>query len=337
LQGAVSPFSNHIRSYAAPSATSNVANATPTEILSYVQPQTNHNGGFIGFSPNNGLLYILTGDGGGGNDLDFDGDSDGHTPGTGNAQDITGNLLGKILRVDVNGDDFMGDDTKNYAVPPSNPFVGQTGDDEIFAYGMRNPFRANFDRANGDLWIGDVGQSAREEIDRLPGTSAGGENFGWRLREGFIPNPSNVGGAKPPGNVDPVYDYPRTGTFGGTVVTGGLIYRGPDPTLQGKYFFADSNNTPSASDDKFWMFDPTNPSGTVTSITSLLTPDTGTPGFPVAFGEDASGNAYIVYLSGSVYRIKTNVVTPADFDSDADVYAEELAARRTGFGMTGPG
>src|SRR6185503_4892451 len=125
---------------------------------SFVQPQSNHNGGWIGFSPNNPYLYIATGDGGGSDDT-----GTGHTVGTGNAQDITTNLLGKILRVDVNGDAFPADTNKNYAIPPSNPYIGVTGDDEIFAYGLRNPFRAGFDRATGDLWIGDVGQNAREE------------------------------------------------------------------------------------------------------------------------------------------------------------------------------
>jgi glucose/arabinose dehydrogenase len=329
FQNAVSPFSTHIREYSAPSATANVADPAPTAILNFIQPQSNHNGGYIGFGPNDDYLYVLSGDGGGGDDV-----GDGHTPGTGNAQDITSNFLGKILRVDVNGDDFPTDAAKNYAIPPTNPFVGITGDDEIWAYGLRNPFRGSFDRANGDLWVGDVGQTAREEIDRQLGTSPGGENYGWRLREGTIQTPGSVGGAKPPGNVDPVYDYPRTGTFGGTVVTGGNVYRGPDPTLQGKYFFADSNNSFDVADDKFWTFDPANPSGTVASIKSLLTPDVGSPAFPVAFGEDAVGNLYIVYLNGNVYRIKTNALTPGDFDADADVDADDFAVWKAGFGTT---
>ena len=109
--------------------------------------------------------------------------------------------------MDVNGDAFPADANKNYAIQPTNPYVGVRGDDEIFAYGLRNPFRAGFDRATGDLWIGDVGQSAREEIDFLSASSAGGENYGWRLREGTIATPTGgVGGSTPPGNVEPVYD-----------------------------------------------------------------------------------------------------------------------------------
>jgi hypothetical protein len=225
----------------------------------------------------------------------------------------------------------------NYAVPPTNPFVGETGDDEIWAYGLRNPFRDSFDRASGDLWIGDVGQSAREEIDFQPASSTGGENYGWRLREGTIATPSGgVGGAKPPGAVDPVYDYNRDNDpFGGTVVTGGYVYRGPDPTLQGQYFFLDSRNSPVTTDDNYWMFDPADPFETVVNIDSQMTPDVGSTQFPVSFGEDAVGNLYIAYLiSGSVYRVATDALTPGDFDADADVDADDLAAWSAGFGLT---
>jgi glucose/arabinose dehydrogenase len=281
------------------------------EILTYAQPQTNHNGGWIGFSPNDGYLYIASGDGGGGND-----DDAGHTPGTGNAQDTTNNLLGKMLRIDVDGDDFPADAARNYAIPLTNPFragVGapgdDVGDDEIWSFGLRNPFRASFDRLTGDLWIGDVGQGQREEIDFQPAASTGGENYGWRLREGLIQTPG-VGGARPPGNVDPVYDYDRNNDqFGGTVVSGGYVYRGPDPSLHGKYFFLDSRSSPQTTDDNYWMFDPADPFGTVQNIDSLLAPDVGSVMFPVSFGEDAIGNLYIAYIaSGEVYRIATSVI-----------------------------
>jgi glucose/arabinose dehydrogenase len=305
LANGVTPFSTHVREYMV-SGNPNIADpASARSILSFEQPQNNHNGGWIGFHPNNHYLYVATGDGGGSDDNDA-----GHTAGTGNAQDITGNLLGKILRVDVDGDDFPADTNKNYAIPPANPFVGVTGDDEIFAYGLRNPFRAGFDRVTGDLWIGDVGQSAREEIDFLPASSAGGENYGWRLREGTIATPSGgVGGTPPAGNVEPVYDYNRDADdFGGTVVTGGYVYRGPDPTLQGRYFFLDSRSSASAADDNYWILDPADPYGTVQNIDGLLTPDVGSPMFPVSFGEDQTGNLYIAYLvSGDVYRIGTTV------------------------------
>jgi glucose/arabinose dehydrogenase len=308
---ATSPFSTQIREWTV-SANPNVANATFNTLLSIPRPQNNHVGGWIGFSPvtSDANLYIASGDGGGGDDNDA-----GHTAGIGNAQDITDNLLGKMLRINVDGDDFPADAAKNYAIPSSNPFTAgkpnAVGDDEIWAYGLRNPFRNSFDRTTGDLWIGDVGQSAREEIDFQAANFAGGANYGWRLREGMIATPSGgVGGAKPVDNVDPVYDYNRDNDpFGGTVVTGGHVYRGPDPTLQGRYFFADSRSSPTAADDNYWTFDPADPYGTVTNIDALLTPDTGSVQFPVSFGEDGMGNLYIAYLgSGEVYRINTDVV-----------------------------
>lgn len=297
---------SHIREFEVSADPSVADPGSLRQILSFSQPQANHNGGWIGFSPNDGYLYIATGDGGGSND-----NASGHTSDIGNAQDTTNNLLGKMLRIDVNGDDFPGDPDRNYAIPSTNPFVGMTGDDELWAYGLRNPFRASFDRLTGDLWIGDVGQSAREEIDFQPASSTGGENYGWRLREGTIATPSGgVGGPPPAGNVDPVYDYDRsTGPFGGTIVTGGYVYRGPDPSLQGIYFFLDSRSSSGTADDNYWMFDPVDPLGTVTNIDSLLTPDTGSAEFPVSFGEDAVGNLYIAYLtSGEVYRIVLQTV-----------------------------
>ena len=324
-----SPLISRIREFEVSATDPSVANAgSLREILNFDQPQANHNGGWIGFSPNDGYLYMMSGDGGGGNDT-----GTGHTSGTGNAQDITNNLLGKALRIDVNGDGFPADGASNYAIPPTNPFVGETGDDEIWAYGLRNPFRASFDRLTGDLWIGDVGQSAREEIDFQPANSDGGENYGWRLREGLIQTPT-VGGPKPPDNVDPVYDYDRDNDpFGGTVVTGGYIYRGPDPSLQGKYFFLDSRNDADTSNDNYWMFDPADPFGTVANIDSLMTPNVGSALFPVSFGEDAVGNLYIAYIgSGEVFRIATNEQIAGDYDADGDVDGADYLVWKETFG-----
>jgi glucose/arabinose dehydrogenase len=341
--GATSPFSVHIQEYTTdPSVAPHLRTTAPASslrrIIDIVHPHANHNAGWIGFSPNDGYLYVPTGDGGGnGNDLDndgsdTDGDVGGHTQGTGNAQDTTSNLLGKVLRLDVNGDDFPGNSNKNYAIPASNPFTaaGDDRDDEIWAYGLRNPFRGSFDRATGDLWIGDVGQGTREEVNRQPGSSDGGENYGWRLREGAIQNPHPVvGGPRPADNVDPVYDYGRSGTFGGNIVLGGHVYRGPDPTLQGKYLFGDTGA------NKFWMFDPANPYGTVTNIQPLLTPNVGSPNGPVAYGEDLAGNLYITFLySGDVYKIVTNAFTPGDFNADAVVDGLDMSVWSANFGST---
>jgi len=157
--------------------TADIADASSARnILSITQPFSNHNAGWIGFGQDN-LLYVATGDGGGAFDPQ------------GNSQDITNNLLGKILRIDIDADDFGTDPSRNYAIPDSNPFVGQTGDDEIFAYGLRNPYRNSFDRQTGDLYIADVGQGQREEIDvLLSGTS--GQNYGWAERSIAAQSPS---------------------------------------------------------------------------------------------------------------------------------------------------
>jgi glucose/arabinose dehydrogenase len=348
------PFSSYIREYTAPSASSPTANPTFTPILNFTQPQANHNGGWIGFGPNDGYLYIASGDGGNGNDQ-----GTGHTEPGGNAQDITSNFLGKILRIDVNRDDFTTDANRNYGIPhdilespggpiktPGNPFAPNapddtdpTGDNEIWAYGLRNPFRAGFDRATGDLWIGDVGQGRREEIDFQPGSSAGGENYQWRQREGFLQTPG-VGGAAPEGSIPPVWDYkqpdspditPADAGFTGQTVIGGVPYRGPDPTLQGLYFFTDT------ASNQIWTLRRAN--GTqpldVDNVTAQLPPNTGSPNSPVAITEDANGNVYITYLSGSVYRINTDAFTPGDFNGDASVDGLDLDVWSAGFGMTG--
>jgi hypothetical protein len=264
----------------------------------------------------------MSGDGGGGDDNDA-----GHTAGTGNAQDITSNLLGKALRIDVDGTNGAGG---NYGNPPDNPFVGETGDDEIWAYGLRNPWRASFDRLTGDLWIGDVGQSNREEVDFQVASSDGGENYGWRLREGTIATPTGgVGGPPPPGNVEPIYDYGRGGgDFQGGAVVGGFVYRGPDPEIQGMYFFADTVSL------NIWTMIPGSPP-TVDNVESDLPPDVGTLPAIVSFGEDAIGNLYMVNLgsssfqpplgTGSIYRIVTDAVLPGDFDGDGDVDGDDLA------------
>jgi glucose/arabinose dehydrogenase len=291
------------------SADADVADpASATLVLSYLQPQANHNGGWLAFG-SDGFLYVAAGDGGGSDDNDI-----GHTAGTGNAQDITGNLLGKILRIDVDTDDFPADPLRNYGIPAGNPFAGGTGDDEIWVYGLRNPWRASFDRLTGDLYIGDVGQGRCEEIDVQPGTSAGGENYGWRLREGTIATPSGgVGGPPPPGALDPIFDYPHAGTgepcsdpgpgFTGISITGGYVYRGPVPELDGRYFFADFLT------GRLWSlrYDGSHPSSfDGTNYTELtdhtgapgLVPDVGTIGSVSSFGEDPIGNLYVLDLGG---------------------------------------
>jgi hypothetical protein len=300
-----SPFSSHIRCYEVSAGDPDIADTTPTEILNFVQPLTNHNAGWIGFNPKVNpedpqYLYITSGDGGKQHDPDN------------NAQMTTNNLLGKILRIDVDADDFSGDPDKNYAIPSTNPFVGVAGDDEIWAYGLRNPWRASFDRDTGDFYIGDVGQDDREEINRQPAASLGGENYAWNRREGFQ---SHQGGALLPGDTDPIYDYIRTGDFGGRSVVGGYVYRGFVPEFQGLYIFADTIL------DNIWSFDPADPINTVDRINDDLLPDVGSIGQIVSFGEDAAGNLYLVdygITTGEIYRI-SKTCYPADRDCDNDV------------------
>lgn len=293
-----------------------VSAGTQQSVLEFEQDFSNHNGGWIGFSPNDNLLYIATGDGGSGGDPNNRGQS-------------LDTRLGKMLRVDPSGDDFPADSIENYAVPAGNPFADDGDPDtrsDIWAYGLRNPWRSSFDRETGDLWIGDVGQGAREEIN-FQADGVGGANYGWRLREGDIQNPGGGGGPIPADYVGPVYDYVSNGSgdFGGNSTVGGYVYRGPDVEVQGRYFFGDS--FPS----QLWSFDPANPDGTVANIDSLLNP-TGAIGTPVSYGEDAAGNLYIVNLSGAIYRIDTT--TPGDANRDGVVDLLDLDTLGANFGQS---
>ena len=285
------------------SANPNLADAgSAVKIFEVFQPFVNHNGGWIGFGPNDGYLYVSMGDGGSANDP------------SGRAQDITDMLLGKMLRIDIDGDDFPGDDQNNYAIPPDNPFVDITGDDEIWAYGLRNPWRCSFDRANGDLYIGDVGQFSWEEITYQPASSTGGENYGWRCMEAN--NCTGLTGCTCFDNAltDPVHAYFHTG--GSCSVTGGYVYRGcAIPSLDGTYFFGDYCS------DLIWSFKLVD--GGVTDFedrTAELKPDDGTLiDRLTAFGEDARGEMYLTdHLGGEVWRIVPENPTIPAFDLDCD-------------------
>ncbi|MBW2400539.1 MAG: PQQ-dependent sugar dehydrogenase [Deltaproteobacteria bacterium] len=298
------------------SAMADVANAaSEAQVMEFSQPSSNHNGGWIGFGSDD-YLYIATGDGGGGND-----DDAGHTPGIGNGQDITNNLLGKILRIDVDSDDFSMDLDQNYGIPAGNPFVGMAGDDEIWVYGLRNPWRPSFDRGTGDFYIADVGQGRCEEVSLQLAASDGGENYGWRLREGVIATPAAGIGGPLAGKVDPIMDYPHPATAGsepcsapgagftGRSITGGYVYRGPIAELAGRYFFADFFGT------SLWslVFDGSLTSefdgGNYTDLSDHagdpgFTPDVGSFGNISSFGEDSDANLYVLDLiDGEVFFI----------------------------------
>jgi Ca2+-binding RTX toxin-like protein len=241
----------------------------------------NHNGGSIAFGPNDGYLYYSLGDGGGGNDPND------------NAQNKS-SLLGKMLRLDVDGDDFPENADRNYAIPDDNPFVGKAGADEIWAYGLRNPWRWSFDPENGDMYIGDVGQSAREEIDYLRGTHNGGANFGWDIREGTL-------GPNLPGARDPIHEYGRS--FG-EAVTGGHVYRGPVDDVDGIYFFADFISS------RIWSLKVVNGKATaVTERTDQIFPDEGEIDGISSFGVDNAGNLYVVMLGGDIFRLDVDALS----------------------------
>lgn len=283
-------------------------------ILRFGQPHQDHNGGWIGFGPD-GYLYIATGDGG----HSFD-TGTGHTEPGGNAQDITGNLLGKMLRIDVNGDDFPSDANRNYAIPPTNPFVGVAGDDEIWCYGLRNPWRSGFDRLTGDLYIADVGQNAFEEIDFQPAGSPGGENYGWRCTEG--PECTGYDGCTcdAPELTEPIYYYHRSE---GCAIIGGYPYRGSElcAAAAGLYFFAD------LCTGDVWTLRVVN--GVATDL-AVRTAELDPPGSDVlngivSFGEDARGELYIVsQAGGNLYRL-ARPCPRIDIDGDCDVDATDLA------------
>jgi glucose/arabinose dehydrogenase len=257
-----------IAEYQASASDANVADPLETTLLLIPQPFNNHNGGMIEFGPD-GFLYIGMGDGGSGND-----------PGN-RAQNIN-ELLGKILRIDI--DHPSGVDP--YSSPSDNPFFGGTpGRDEIYAVGFRNPFRFSFDRATGQLFAGDVGQDAREEIDIV---TLGG-NFGWRVFEGTLctnldPAVCNAGGFTPP-----IAEY--THADGRCSITGGYVYRGTKSTLPvGAYVFGDF-----CTGEILQLF-PATGEGAQTVLLD-------TPLSISSFGEDEAGEIYVVGLGGTVHRL----------------------------------
>jgi glucose/arabinose dehydrogenase len=228
------------------------------KVLGVDQPFANHNGGVLVFGPD-GYLYAGLGDGGSQGDP------------FGNAQN-TGVLLGKILRLDV-------DSAEPYAVPADNPFGN-----EVWAYGLRNPWRISFDRATGDLYIADVGQNAWEEIDFLPANSPGGTNFGWNFREGA----HDYEGGGPEGMVDPVAEYSHP--EGGCSVTGGYVYRGSVPEWNGIYLYGDYCT------GMIWgliQIDGGWQSQLLFDLDVTIT----------SFGQDESGELYLLSDDGGVFRL----------------------------------
>lgn len=238
-------------------------NADPNSeqvLLIIQQPYENHNGGAVAFGPD-GYLYLGLGDGG------LAGDP--HK----NGQDIS-SLLGKILRIDVNSG-------APYSIPSDNPFGN-----EVWAYGLRNPWRISFDRLTGDLWIGDVGQGEWEEIDYLPAGSPGGANFGWSIMEGT----HGYDGIAQPGLLLPVTEYSHADTYGGCSVTGGYVYRGAMPEWNGIYLYGDYCT------GYVW--------GAILSDGGWQSKRLFEAGVQItSFGQDESGEIYLTADGGEIYML----------------------------------
>ena len=248
---------------------SRVRDGVESIVLTERQPFANHNGGWIAFGPD-GYLYLALGDGGSGGDP------------LGNGQN-TESLLGKLLRLDVRVTciQVVGAVCPGYTSPPDNPFVGTAGRDEVWAYGLRNPWRNSFDRATGDLWIADVGQNQWEEVNFQPAVSAGGENYGWDRFEG---NHAFEGSASGDGMVFPILEYSH---LDGCSITGGFVYRGAAiPALAGTYLYGDYCS------GKVWGW---------RDGASRRLLETGLN--ISSFGEDADGELYVVHHGGAVHKV----------------------------------
>jgi glucose/arabinose dehydrogenase len=253
------PRRTRVTRYTAASATAaTVDPATETVLLEFAQPFDNHNGGWIGFGPDD-KLYVASGDGGSGGDPQN------------NAQNLD-NLLGKFLRINADG-----------SIPADNPFVGVAGRDEIWAYGLRNPYRAGFDRTTGELYAGDVGQGAREEIDLI----VAGGNYGWRKFEGTLVH--NATDATPVNALPPLFQYDHAG--GRCSIIGGYVYRGAAITGHaGDYFYADFCT------GDLWALRRNGAQVTSTRVGEI-------PGNPSSFGEDHDGELYVTSFDGNVYKL----------------------------------
>jgi glucose/arabinose dehydrogenase len=277
---------NIVSEYTVSKDNPNVANPKSERILTSIDwPQFNHNGHWIGFGKD-GLLYISTGDGGYANDWGI-----GHNVADGNGQDMT-SLNGKILRIDVNSSA----DGNNYSIPADNPFVGK--DDirpEIYAYGLRNPWRCSFDMKDGRLFCADVQQNSYEEVDII----SKGANLGWRRMEGthcfdFLKPDGHPGSCDKSGLTQPILEYNNCTAqpkgCKGISVTGGYVYRGANKAWDGKYIFGDWSKSFAAMDGQ--LFIGTESGGKWTMEVASVVGMEGKQPYVLAFGQDAAGEVY---------------------------------------------
>ncbi|MGH2712042.1 MAG: PQQ-dependent sugar dehydrogenase [Actinomycetota bacterium] len=251
------------------------------EVLTVDQPFANHNCGTLIFGPD-GYLYICLGDGGSAGDPNY------------NAQNL-GRRLGKMLRIDPRPSG-----TEPFTAPPSNPFAPDPSNPdkvipegalpEIWAYGLRNPWKFSFDKTTGDLWIGDVGQGIWEEVNFTPASSLGGENYGWNHMEGLVAYAGRPAGTQEPANHHkPIHVYQHQA--GACSITGGYVYRGTTTALQGYYLFSDW------CDGRLRWLRQTNGQVTESGEFALDVPSI------TSFGEDHDGELYAISLGGTVFKI----------------------------------
>lgn len=266
----------------------NDINKSEEIVLTFKQPYSNHNGGMLAFGPNDGYLYIAVGDGGDAGDP------------MNNGQNIE-TIFGSILRIDVSG--------VKYSIPITNPFSRHSkAKREIWVYGLRNPWRFSFDKLNGDLYIGDVGQSTWEEINYQSFNSKGGENYGWNNFEGSHQFQENINIKN---TIFPIFEYSNDANYmkvligwdedgvDGCSVTGGYVYRGNDiPEIYGRYFFSDYCS------GRIWSFIVENGKSTnFIDHTQELNIGGNNSVYISSFGEDLNGELYIIDYNGSIYKL----------------------------------
>ncbi len=330
--GATAAITVWLAEYTRSAANPDLADSTSRRVMfKLATPSTQgyHLGGSPMFGPD-GLLYLPLGDGG------YTGDPQGGT----RSQSLSF-LWGKVLRIDIDGDDFPADPEANYRIPAGNPYAGGTAtDDAIFARGFRNPFRCSFDRATGVMWIGDVGGTVREEIDTLNPLVDATKNYGWNCVEGTLCTSNSNCSCPSTTLTAPIYDYTHTV---GLCITGGSIYRGcAMPWLAGQYLYADYQN------NKAWRMSFATGSPVATDVTTQLAPVSGI----VCIGEDARGELYVVnHVSGTIRKITSNPLPPdgdgdgipngcelriADIDNNGIVNAADLSVMLAAWGLAGP-